>query len=104
MDDILLIDAAERYVNGEMTTEEKTYFEEIRKNNPELDQLVVAHIFLLNQLDKFGSAKSFKHNLQEVVTKLTDEGFISKAPLKGKAKIIYMWNRSKRTIAVAASI
>jgi serine protease Do len=104
MDDILLIDAAERYVKGEMTAEERTYFEEIRKNNPELDQSVVEHIFFLNQLDNFGSAKSFKHNLNEVVTKLTDEGFISKAPLKGKAKLIYMWNRSKRTIAVAASM
>ncbi len=104
MDDILLIDAAERYVKGEMTSEERTYFEEIRKNNPELDQLVVEHIFFLTQLDKFGSTKNFKHNLNEVVTKLTDEGFISKAPLKGKAKIVYLWNRSKRTIAVAASI
>ncbi len=104
MDDILLIDAAERYVKGEMTSEERTYFEEIRKNNPELDQLVVEHIFFLNQLEKFGSSKNFKHNLNEVVTKLTDEGFISKTPLKGKARLIYLWNRSKRTIAVAASI
>lgn len=104
MDDILLIDAAERYVKGEMTAEERTYFEEIRKNNPELDQAVVEHIFFLNQLDNFGSAKSFKHNLQEVVAKLTEEGVISKAPLKGKAKLAYMWNRSKRTIAVAAAM
>jgi serine protease Do len=104
MDDILLVDAAERYVKGEMTSEERTYFEEIRKNNPELDQLVVEHIFFLNQLEKFGSNKNFKHNLNEVVTKLTDEGFISKEPLKGKAKIVYLWNRTKRTIAVAASI
>lgn len=104
MDDILLIDAAERYIKGEMTVEESTYFEEIRKNNPELDQLVVEHIFFLNQLDKFGDTKSFKHNLNEVVTRLTNEGFVSKEPLKGKAKVVYLWNRSKRTIAVAASI
>ncbi|MBS1743329.1 MAG: trypsin-like peptidase domain-containing protein [Bacteroidetes bacterium] len=104
MEDTLLIDAAERYVKGEMTPEERTYFEEIRKNNPELDQSVVEHIFFLNQLEKFGDTRNFKHNLNEVVSKLTDEGFISKAPLKGKARLVYMWNRSKRTIAVAASI
>ncbi len=104
MDDILLIDAAERYVKGEMTAEERIYFEEIRKNNPELDQLVVEHIFFFNELNKYSDTKSFKHSLQEVVTKLTDDGFISKAPLKGKAKLVYLWNRSKRTIAVAASI
>ena len=104
MDDILLIDAAERYVKGEMTAEERTYFEEIRKTNPELDQLVVEHIFFFNEVNKYADTKSFKHTLNETVTKLTDEGFISKASLKGKAKIVYLWNRSKRTIAVAASI
>lgn len=104
MDDILLIDAAERYVKGEMTAEERTYFEEVRKNNPELDQLVVEHIFFFNELNKYSDTKSFKHSLNETVAKLTNEGFISKAPLKGKAKLVYMWNRYKRTIAVAASI
>ncbi len=104
MDDILLIDAAERYVKGEMTAEERTYFEEIRKNNPELDQLVVEHIFFFNELNKYSDTKSFKHNLNETVAKLTNEGFISKAPLKGSAKLVYLWNRSKRTITVAASI
>ena len=104
MDDILLIDAAERYVNGEMSVGEKTYFEEMRKNNPELDQKVVEHLFFFNELHKHNSTKSFKQNLRETVGKLTDEGFISKAPLKGKAKLVYFWNRSKRTIAVAASI
>jgi S1-C subfamily serine protease len=104
MDDILLIDAAERYVKGEMTPQERTYFEEIRKNNPELDQLVVEHIFFLNELDSFRQTRHFKHALQETEAKLIGEGFISKAPLTGKAKVIYLWNRSKRTIAVAASI
>lgn len=104
MDDILLIDAAERYVRGEMTAEERTYFEEIRKNNPELDQLVVEHIFFFNELGKYSDTKNFKHILNETVSKLTNEGFISKAPAKNPAKIVSIWNRSKRTIAVAASI
>ena len=104
MDDILLIDAAERYVKGEMTAEERTYFEEIRKNNPELDQLVVEHIFFFNELNRYSDTKSFKHNLNETAAKLTNEGFLAKAPLKGKSKLVYMWNRSKRTITVAASI
>ena len=70
MDDILLIDAAERYVKGEMTPQERTYFEEIRKNNPELDQLVVEHIFFLNELDSFSHTRNFKHALQETEAKL----------------------------------
>lgn len=104
MDDLLLIDAAERYLKGEMSEQEKTYFEEIRKNNPDIDQMVVEHTFFLNELDHFSQTRSFRHNLSETVNKLVTEGFIKKSPLTGKAKIVYIWNRSKRTIAVAASI
>lgn len=104
MDDLLLIDAAERYLRGEMSDQEKTYFEEIRKSNPDIDQLVVEHLFFLNEMEKFSQTRSFRHNLSETVNKLVGEGFITKTPLSGKARLVYLWNRSRRTIAVAASI
>lgn len=86
-----------------MTTEERTYFEEIRKNNPEIDQLVVEHLFSWMNW-KNTVIQKFRHTLNETVSKLVDEGFITKASLKGKAKVAYLWTRYKRTIAVAASI
>ena len=104
MEDSLLIDAVERFVNGEMPEQERIYFEDLRKNNPELDQAVVEQLFFLNELKAYSSTKNFKHTLQEVETKLADEGFVFRAPLKGKAKVIQLWNKYKRTIAVAASI
>lgn len=104
MEDTLLIDAAERFARGEMTTEEKIFFDELRKKNPELDQLVVEQLFFLNELDRYGSTKNFKHILHETEAKLVNEGIITKSPLQGKSKVIYLWNRYKRTIAVAASI
>jgi S1-C subfamily serine protease len=104
MEDTLLIDAAERYIKGEMSPEEMTYFEEIRKSNPELDQAVVEHIFFLNELEKFSDSKNFRHQLHETAAKLTDEGLISKSKMEGKTKLVYLWNRYKRTVAVAASI
>lgn len=104
MEDTLLIDAAERFARGEMTAEEKLFFEELRKKSPELDQLVVEQLFFLNELDRYGSTKNFRHILQETETKLVGEGLITKSPLNGQAKIVYFWKRYKRTIAVAASI
>ena len=104
MDDTLLIDAVERFVNGEMSEQERIYFEDLRKNNPELDQSVVEHMFFLNQLKEFGATKNFKHSLYEVENKLSDEGFVFRKPLVGKAKVIQIWKKYKRTIAVAASI
>lgn len=104
MDDFLLIDAVERMLKGEMSEQERVYFEDLRKNNPDLDQTVVEHIFFLNELNKFGSTRSFRHSLHEVENKLTDEGFVFRAPIQGKARVIQLWNKYKRTVAVAASI
>jgi len=104
MDDILLLDAVERYMKGEMSAEERTFFEEVRKNNPEVDQLVVEHTYFLNELDAHATVKAYKHALHEVESKMIDEGVISQTPLKGKARVVALWKRYKRSIAVAACI
>jgi serine protease Do len=104
MDDILLLDAIERYMKGEMSAQELNFFEEMRKNNPDIDQMVVEHSFFLNELDRHGKTRAFKHSLYEVETKLTEDGILTRAPLKGKAKLVFLWKRYKRTAAVAASI
>jgi serine protease Do len=104
MDDILLLDAAERYLRGEMNEQEKLYFEDLRKNNPEIDQLMVEHTWFLNELNVHGSTKNYKHSLHEVENKLLEEGVIRKPEMNGKAKIVHLWKKHKRTVAVAASI
>jgi S1-C subfamily serine protease len=48
--------------------------------------------------------KKLRHNLSEVESKLISEGFISGRNGKAKAKIVYLWNRYRRTIGVAAAI
>ena len=104
MDDILLIEAVERYHRNEMSAEERTFFENLRKTNPEIDQAAVEHTFLLNELDRHAALKAYKHSLYETENKLTEEAVISKSQLKGKAKVIFMWKKYKRNIAVAACI
>lgn len=104
MDELLMIETVERYLKGEMDVKERGFFEEIRKNNPEIDQMVVEHTFLFNELDKQANIKAFKHSLYEVENKLAEEGIISKAELTTKAKVVFLWKKYKRSIAVAASI
>ncbi len=104
MDEILLIEAVERYLKGEMTQKEKDFFEEIRKKDPAIDQMVVEQTFLFHELEKQANIKAYKHSLYEVENKLTEEGIISKAKLTGKAKVVFLWKKYKRNIAVAASI
>jgi len=104
MDELLLIEAVERYINGDMTPKEQVFFEEIRKNNPTIDQMIVEHTFLYHELTKQANIKAYKHSLYEVENKLSEEGFISKAKLYSKAKVVFFWKKYKRNIAVAASI
>ncbi|MBC7888181.1 MAG: trypsin-like peptidase domain-containing protein [Ferruginibacter sp.] len=104
MDDIVLLEAVERYLRGEMSPEEKAFFEGLRKKDPEVDQLVVEHTYFLQGLETFGTTKAFKHNLQEVEDKLIEEGLIGQSQLKGTAKLLFLWKKYQRNIAVAASI
>lgn len=104
MDEILILDATERYLKGEMDAAEQKYFEEMRQNNPELDQLVVEHIFFLQELDRFSHIRNFKHSLHEIHHELLSNGTIREDVLTGTGKVINFWKRYKRTITIAASI
>jgi serine protease Do len=107
MEDTLLMDAADRFAKGEMSNEEKIYFEDLRKNNPELDQAVVEQLFFLNQLDNYSSTKNFKSLLAGVEGKLISENFLTRTtatPTNTKARLVSLWHRYKKDIAVAASI
>jgi serine protease Do len=104
MEDVMLLQAVEKYLRDEMTPEEKVYFETLRKTNPEVDLMVVEHSLFLQQLDNFSERKNFKSTLQHSHTELTDKGDIKPASLEGKAKVLYLWNRYKRVAAIAASI
>lgn len=104
MDELLILDATERYLRGEMDAAEQKYFEEMRHSNPELDQLVVEHIFFLQELDRFSHIRNFKHALHEIHHELLTSGAIREDALTGTGKVINFWKRYKRTITIAASI
>ncbi|MBI1783367.1 MAG: serine protease [Sphingobacteriales bacterium] len=104
MDEILLLDAVERYLKGEMNEQEKTSFEQMRRTNPELDQLVVEHHFFLDEVNRYSSIKAFKNNLHETQTKLEAEGVLKEKELGAGAKVVNLYRRYKKTIAIAASI
>lgn len=104
MDEIVMLEAIERYASGQMSPQEKFFFEELRKTNPEVDQMVVEHTYFLQGLEKYGDTRSFKHLLHETEAKLMTEGVISEPKLHGRAKVVQLWNKYKRNMAVAASI
>ena len=92
----------ERYLLNEMNPDEKAQFEQLRKTNAEVDQLVVEHTLFLSQLNKFGEVKHFKASLHDIHDNLVSTGAIKEQP--SKAVVRQIWKRYKRVMAVAASI
>lgn len=101
MQEIVMLDTIERYIRGEMLPEERVFFEELRKNNPAVDQMVVEHTIFLNQMNKYGERKNFKASLHDIHNELFEAGAIKE---KSEGKVVRLWRKYKRVLAVAASI
>ena len=104
MDDILLLDAVERYLKGDMNPEEKAYFEKLRKDNADIDQMVVEHSMFVHQIEAFGDNRNFKHNLHTIHSKLLRQGEIKEADKSSGGKVVQLWNKYRRVTGIAASI
>lgn len=105
MEDILLLQAIERYYSGAMKPAEKEYFEELKKTNPEIDQLAVEHNMFLQQLTNFSNRNNFKHNLIDVHAKLLSLGELNEgSELTTKAKVVSFWKKSRKVTAIAAAV
>ncbi len=104
MEDLILLDAVERYLDGSMPANERALFEDLRKTNPEVDQLVVEHNLFIQQMSVYGERKDMKHKLQTMHADLLAKGDIIKEEIAPKGKVIQLWNKYRRVTAVAASI
>lgn len=104
MEDIKLLESVERYIKGEMKPDERVHFEQLRKTNPDVDQLVVEHTIFLHQMNELADTRNFKSSLHDVHVDLAERGLIDSSRLKGKAKVIYIWRRYRRVAGIAASI
>ena len=105
MDDIQLLEAIERYLAGEMSTQEMAQFESIRKKTPEIDQMVVEHEMFLVQMDQFAKRKNFAQLSKQTFDQLNAAGewdIIDESTTKGK--VIVLWNKYKKVTAIAASV
>ena len=101
MQDTALLDAVERYINGDMLPEERLFFEHVRKTNPDVDQLVVEHTLFLDQFARYGEIHRLKTQLEDVHETLSQSGQIEQPR---PAKVTVLWKKYKRVIGVAASI
>ena len=101
MEELNMLESIERYIHGEMLPEERVFFEELRKNNPGVDQMVVEHTVFLHQMEKYGDRKNLKSTIEEVHNELFESGQIKQTQ---ETKVVRLWIKYRKVIAVAASI
>jgi S1-C subfamily serine protease len=106
MEDILLLNSIERYLEGRMLEEEKGFFEELRRNNPAIDQMVVEHKLFLHHMNEYADVKNFRDSIHTIHSKLSATGEIrnSEEPEGFTGKVVQLWHRYRRVTAIAASI
>lgn len=102
MDEILLIDAAERYLNGEMSLQEREYFETYRNSNPEVDKMIAEHIFFIQEMQKYADLRKFQEHLRQCMNENPSDKKIEES--RNKGLIVSIWKQYRKTAAVAASI
>src|ERR1700694_5977145 len=103
MEDINILEAVERYITGQMSPDERVYFEQLRKSHPEIDQAVVEHTFFLQQMNRFDETRKLKTLLSDTHIHLAEKGEIKSPRLQGRARVVYLYNRYKRVSMIAAS-
>lgn len=104
MDQHQVAELVEKYLKGELNAHENQQFEELRKSNPEVDQTVVEYHFFLEEMERYGQVRRFKSNLYDTHHTLQENGEIKDLQFKAGAKIINLWSKYRRVVAVAASI
>jgi serine protease Do len=105
IDDILLLQTIERYLDDKMLPEEKSFFEQHRKNVPEIDQMVVEHAMFLHQMEDYSANHNLKHSLHLAHEKLLAAGSINEGgETSTKGKVIQIWNKYRKVTGIAAVV
>ncbi len=102
--DMMMMDSVERYIKGEMNPDERLFFENLRKTNSEIDQMVVEHTLFLRQVNRYAVRKDFAATLNNIHNKLENAGTITTAANQHTGKLVFLWKKYKRVAGIAASI
>ena len=101
MEELNWLESIDKYLRGEMLPEEKNNFEEQRKSNPLIDQMVVDHSLFLQQMENFSDRKKLKATIQDLHNELLEAGSIRQTQ---ETKVRRLWLKYRKTVSVAAII
>jgi S1-C subfamily serine protease len=103
MEDIQIAELVDRYLKGEMGDIELVNFEHMRKTDSAFNKAVIDEIYFIKHLEYTGKITSLKAKIAEA-KKTQIDAFVDHNGLAPLAKLISIWRKHRKTIAVAASI
>jgi S1-C subfamily serine protease len=102
MNDFTLIRDIERYLEGEMSEQEKTAFEAQRQSNPAVNEQVLAHQQLIQQLEQYGRRVALQEKMNKIHAEIAINDVVPASPAPKKVFIIS--RRLVTNMAAAACI
>jgi len=103
MSDIELLAVIERYLNGEMTAEERTRFEMLRHDNAAVDNSVKEHKQFTDRIKQYGERLEFENMLNSIHDEI-DVQALKDELVHHPSAIVRLWRNHHSKISVAASI
>ncbi|GAA4311569.1 hypothetical protein GCM10023149_06610 [Mucilaginibacter gynuensis] len=103
MSDTKMLEQIERYLNGEMSLEERAQFEQLRKENAVIDSQVVEHQAFVGLLKHYGERLDLETRLNAIHDEI-DVNTLKEELMVHPSWIVSMWRHHHSKISVAASI
>ena len=101
MSELELIKKIEAYLLQEMNEEELFAFEQFKKENPAVEEKIAEHAAFVKSLKSFGETKALKAEMARIHQEMLGDDFQA---IKTPSKVIALWDKYKRNLAVAASV
>ncbi len=97
-----VLQLVDRYLHNELSPDERAAFEQLRRDNADVDHMVVQQRFFLDQLKASHDHKDFENNIHQVADTLHATGMFETPSHQGK--LLSFWQKHKKVISIAASI
>src|ERR1700709_195426 len=103
MSDYQLLEIIERYLNGEMSQEERIKFELLRKENNQVDSAVKEHQQFAGLLKQYAERVELENRLNAIHEEI-DVHTLKEDLMVHPSWIVQLWRHHHSKISVAASI
>ncbi|MCF6407998.1 serine protease [Chitinophaga filiformis] len=104
MNDFTLIRDIERYLEGEMNEQERTAFEALRQSNPAVNEQVLAHQQLIQQLEQYGQRAAFQEKMDKIHASMAIDEVLAPSKTAAPKKVFTISKRLVTNMAAAACI